>query len=250
MGYAAIKVPSHVENADAYVKAAQLNIRINAAKTRHAAWLAEHSDGQSLNDWLHGCGEFSDLMVTANPDDQEAYESAVASTSNGFEIAGIHEDYDVRSVTHPLREGMFSGNFGGVLLDISNALLNDGNLTQKQTDVVRKSLARARDRLALREQKAERQRARDAKSEYVGTVGERREFVLTIKKVLTFPNAFGGTTFFNIMTDSDDNAIIGKGTKRYGYEGATITVAATIVSHKEREGVKQTFINRPKKKVD
>lgn len=250
MGQPAIKVPSHVTNADAYVKAAQRNILINAAKTRSEQWLAKHNDAQTLSDWLHGCGEFADTMETKNPDDQEAYDAKVAASIDLYELAAIHDEFDAHCVTNPLCEGMFSGDFGQILLNLRDALFDYGSLTDKQTEIVRQALARARDRQALREQKAARRRERDAKSEYIGKIKERREFVLTINKVLKFPNAFGGTTYLNIMRDGDGNVVIGKGTKQYGYEGATITVTATIVAHKEREGVKQTFINRPKKKVD
>ena len=83
--------------------------------------------------------------------------------------------------------------------------------------------------------------AEAAKSNWIGTVGERRMFVLSVRHVITMEGIYG-TSYLHIMEDADGNVVIYKGTKRYD---GIISVKATVKEHGEREGVKQTKIARP-----
>lgn len=222
MGYAApiINVPEHVENEVAYVAAARARIAANAAKGARARWFAGTEDASRLHDWLLQTGEFAGSYVTGK---------------DGYQ----HFEADPRTL------GMFAGGFGTVLLDLRDTMMDNGNLSVRQTQVVRDALARAEKYIADAAVRREAALARDAVSVFVGEIGERRDWTLTIRKVISFDGEFG-TVYINLMNDAQGNVIVGKGTKSYGVAGQTINVKATIVKHDTREGVKQTMINRPK----
>jgi hypothetical protein len=84
-----------------------------------------------------------------------------------------------------------------------------------------------------------------AKSNWIGTVGERRDFTVTIRNVVVIDGVYGAS-YLHIMHDADGNSVIYKGTNVLGEKGASVTVKATIKEHGERDGVKQTKISRPK----
>ena len=80
-------------------------------------------------------------------------------------------------------------------------------------------------------------------SDWVGVVGDRIEFDLTVQHVATFDGHYG-TVYFNICKDADDNVVVYKGSN--GWEKSTnVKCVAKIKEHSEREGVKQTIIQRP-----
>jgi hypothetical protein len=76
----------------------------------------------------------------------------------------------------------------------------------------------------------------------------------TVKKVVTLEGLqFNGRHGFNyifIMEDADQNVFIYKGTSGAltdCYENDAVSLMATVQEHSERDGVKQTIIQRPKK---
>ena len=195
-----------IENPGAYEKAIENRIKANANKTRRKTWFATHADAERLSDWLYHRGEFQD---------------------------------------HPLTRGMFNGDFGDVLLKMRDAFDEWGGLTDKQTDLVRRALARAEERLVKAQQRREeRITAEREGSRHVGAIGERREFTLTVNKVFSFESIYG-MTYINICKDVDGNVIVYKGTNSFE-EGETVRVKATVKAHEERDGVAQTLIARPK----
>lgn len=230
------QVPDHVEHQSAYENAIKQRIKANASKTRREKWLAAHADSQRLADWLHQSGEFRDRYSCGN----------TWSTERGT----CCENYDTKcSYTgpkaHPLVAGMFSGDFGKVLLQMQEALVEWGGLTDKQTDLVRRALARAEERYAKAQVRREERIAADREgSRHVGTIGARVELTLNVGKVFSFDSIYG-TTFINICKDADGNVIVYKGSNSFE-EGETIRVKATIKAHEERDGVAQTLIARPK----
>lgn len=80
-------------------------------------------------------------------------------------------------------------------------------------------------------------------SQYVGEIGVRQEFTVTIKKVIT-GEGYYGTWVLTISEDADGNVITYF--NRIGYEGDKVTFKATIKDHKERDGQKQTVVSRAK----
>jgi len=233
-----IKVPAHVEDkhVDRYVEGAKQRIYYNARKAKFKNWIAEVPDAQRLADWLGQNGEFSGNWVYpdgTNADDAE------------FTAEHYPVDDSIVWASHPTTRGIWAGDFGSILMGMRDNLDKYGWLTEKQADVVRKALARKEQWVAEAEAKKVAYREENMKSQWIGKIKERRDWVLTITKVLSFDGQWN-TLYINLMKDQNGNIIVGKGTKRYGDEGDTIKVKATIKAHDERDGVKQTVVNRPK----
>lgn len=90
-------------------------------------------------------------------------------------------------------------------------------------------------------------RVKDAGSEFVGTVGGREVFTLTLTGYTTLEGTYG-ISHLHFMKDAAGNCFVYKGTNKLDVEkGEQISVKATVKSHDERDGVKQTKIARPAK---
>jgi len=123
-----------------------------------------------------------------------------------------------------------------------------GGLTEKQALAVRSIIAKNAERKA-------QERAEALTKVHVGTVGERRDFDLTVK-FITFYDTHFGTKWVHIMNDDDGNILVYKGTaglynadKNHAEKGDRVSFKATIKSHDERDGVKQTILSRPAQKL-
>jgi hypothetical protein len=224
----AIRVNANeIRNPSAYNRGIANAIKRNAATRRSREWLAIPGNSR-VSDWLHQVGEFNSTCACGRTVEQH----------NG------HYDEQCRNIEHPATRGMFSSDFGAFLLDMRDALVEWGSLTENQTATVAKALARTEKRIADREAaRAEELAADRAGSNHIGTVGERREFSLTVEKVFSFETAYG-FTYINICRDSDGNVVVYKGSN--GWDKGEIKVKATVKEHSVREGVKQTIIARPK----
>lgn len=88
----------------------------------------------------------------------------------------------------------------------------------------------------------------EKQSTYIGEVGQKVTLKLTIGHIHTYEGYYG-LQFINIMTDENHNVVIYKGSKALGAKGSAITVACKVKAHVEREGTKQTVIERPKASV-
>jgi len=204
-----INVPDHVENDQAYIAAAQARIAANALRGREKRWLASSPNAQKCKDFLLEVGEFAGRWV-----DEDKF------------------------VHHPL----VKASYGVFHAKMRESLNEWGSLTPGQEKAVLDMIERAAKRI---EERKEKFAAEAARSVHVGTVGERRDFELTIKFVVSFDTQFG-TTHVNGCTDPDGNTIIYKGSNVLGEKGEVVRVKATIKDHAVREGVKQTLISRPK----
>ena len=128
------------------------------------------------------------------------------------------------------------------LRSLHDALFRDyGKLTDRQCEAVRNFIAKSAERKAAT---ASKKAAEKANSEWVGAVGERAVLQLTVRHIVDLDGFYGWSGLF-ICTDQVGNKIIYKGTTGIGNVGGTVTVRATIKKHGEREGEKQTEINRP-----
>jgi len=121
---------------------------------------------------------------------------------------------------------------------MSKAIFVWGHLTDGQRNAMVKILDKEKAR------KAE-WAARDAECQWVGTVGERQAFEVTVKHVVEL-EGFYGFTYVNICRDADNNVIIYKGSNDW-VKGSQVTCMAKVKEHGERDGVKQTVIQRPTK---
>ena len=84
---------------------------------------------------------------------------------------------------------------------------------------------------------------RAAESNHFGTVGKREQFSLTVERVFTTEY---GVTHIHTMRDSAGNVAVWFATKEALEVGRSYTLAATVKSHGERDGVKQTVLTRCK----
>lgn len=124
--------------------------------------------------------------------------------------------------------------------------INDfGSLTPKQEEAVRASLARSKARAEERAKARAEQHGIDAaKSQFVGQVGERRVFALTMKRTVSFVGNFGPAVV-NEMCDAEGNVFVYIGANQLAKEGEALNLKATIKRHNDRDGVKQTALSRP-----
>lgn len=111
-----------------------------------------------------------------------------------------------------------------------------GNLTVNQADAVRRCITQDAERRA-------KWAERDAKSEHVGTVGERRKFTATLAFFTYFDTAYG-TKYVHVFRDDEDNVIVQKGASLGVEKGEKAVFHARIKEHGERNGVKQTIVER------
>ena len=202
-----------IENEARYEAAIQRNIRINAGKTRRAKWLATE-DGKRANAFLFELDEFD-----------------ASYTEDGTFVA-----------MHPV----VKASLGEFYFKMRDSLNQWDALTEGQTNAVLAMIERGEARVAERAKAREEARQTDAdKSGWIGTVGDRRVFTLTIRIVVEMEGQYG-YSYLHVMHDADGNVFVYKGTKQLGNKGDTVTVKATIKDHDERDGVKQTKIANPK----
>lgn len=196
---------SFVSNQTAYEAAIARNIRMNAQKTRRAVWM-KLEGAKRANEFLHQFGEFE---PSYGEDGRYAAQHPVVKAAHGNDFY------------HAMQDNIMS--YGG--------------LTEKQNAAVLAMIERAEAKVASYKNK-------DATSNWIGTVGKRENFTVTIRHIMSMIGTYG-TSYLHIMNDAQGNVVIYKGTKVLGDNGETLTVKATVKEHGEREGVKQTKIARP-----
>lgn len=202
-----------IENEARYEAAKERNIRINGNKTRAAKWLATEG-GQRANNFLHQFDEFEP----------------------------IYRDNGYFEELHPVVKACL----GDFYTKMRDSVIEWGALTEGQTNAVLAMIARGEARVAERAKAREDARQADAdKSGWIGTVGERSLFTLTIRMVVEIEGMYG-YSYLHVMHDADGNVVVYKGSNQLGKKGDTVTVKATIKEHDTRDGVKQTKISRPK----
>ena len=197
-----------IENEVAYNRAIDRNIRQNANVTRRKSWIGT-PNGKRADDFLFDQGEFE---ATYDADGRFVALHPVVKASLGDFYSAMREN-----------------------------VLEWGGLTVAQNAAVMGMIARAEARVAGYAAK----RAAEAEaSGWIGSVGERRDFTLTIRHIVEMSGQYG-MSYLHILNDAQGNVVIYKGTKVLGDRGETLTVKATIKEHGERDGVKQTKIARP-----
>lgn len=87
--------------------------------------------------------------------------------------------------------------------------------------------------------------AKESTSEYVGLLGERREFTVTVKKKLPIETIFGYSVLY-IFEDSEGNVLKSfySGKKSMGVEGEVVNIKGSIDKHELYGNVKQTILKR------
>lgn len=83
----------------------------------------------------------------------------------------------------------------------------------------------------------------DDTSEYLGSIGERKDFVLTVKRAISLVDHFGTKTL-HTMADADGNIAIWATNARNLAVGKTYHIRGTIQSLDTYKGTKQTRLTR------
>lgn len=121
-----------------------------------------------------------------------------------------------------------------------------GKLTEKQCIAILKGIDSRKAKLQQWEEERNAKKTQEAlQSDFVGSVGEKVTLTLTVQKIIALKGIYG-TSLLCICKDTAGNVIIYKGTADFPQEGCTATITATVKVHNLREGVKQTFIQRPR----
>ena len=205
-----------IENLEAYERATRCHIRNNANKT----WVKNFARAAEVEDWLRSI-EYDDYWC-----------------DNEFAIS-------VRS----------AWNVYGKLSDGQSAAI---------CKIIDKAAARKAEWAAKRQ--AEQAQAA-ATSNHIGVVGERQQFELKVVGVYEYDKPKfhyhdSSVGYITVMEDDAGNRVVymnqlsEKGEDDYGYEtwrtaskGDTVLFMAKVKSHGERDGVKQTIVQRPTKIV-
>lgn len=230
---------AHIENEVAYEAAIDRRIKANRQKGAFKRWIAQHDDAERLYNWLEGQCEFgyrTEVDPRCFKDEETGYIDHIESSSDRY----YGQSCNCRTVSHPATKF----NNSPFLIKLREQLREWGNLSEKQTQAVRDSLARAEGLIVERDaERKARTEADRAQSKHVGEVGQRLQLTITCERNFSFESQFG-TTFINICRDEEGNVLVYKGGKEFE-RGQTYTGKATVKAHDERDGVAQTLIARP-----
>ena len=163
-----------------------------------------------------------------------------ANAATGRRNRWIARDERAQEVIDFLDQYMYEPN--GFLSKMANTVYDWGELSEKQYAAVIKTIDERKARAAERE-------ANKAKSQHIGTVGVRQAFEAEVV-FTTYYDTQWGTTFVTGMKSGDD-MIVAKGTSDLSWakKGDTVSFMAMVKDHGERDGEKQTIVNRPTKIV-
>lgn len=161
-----------------------------------------------------------------------------ANAATGRRNRWIARDERAQEVIDFLDQYMYEPD--GFLSKMANTVYDWGELSEKQYAAVIKIIDERKARAAERE-------ANKLKSQHVGTVGQRQAFEAEVV-FATYYDTQWGTTFVTGMKSGDD-IIVAKGTSDLSWakKGDKVEFMAMVKEHSERDGEKQTIVNRPTK---
>lgn len=179
--------------------------------------------------------------------DDRAYNDAVkrkiqANARKGRFQRWIDEDPSRENLIKVLEENFHAPRGNSFLVKMFQSFEEWGSLTPGQEAAVQKVIAQDAERKA---EWAKKNAEEGARSQHVGTEGERGEFLnLKLRFKKEFDGRFGPTTIQK-FEDEAGNVLVYFG-KDLGVEkDGVISLKATVKKHDERDGVKQTILNRP-----
>jgi uncharacterized protein (DUF3820 family) len=116
-----------------------------------------------------------------------------------------------------------------------------------ETDGIMLAVAAACQGVALQKGYIAKREAFRALSQHIGTVGQRLDFECTIQWVSKRPSDFGpGSVYTHKMVHGQTHDVVMyRGSKELGAKGDTVRFKATVKSHGEYKGEKQTNVTRP-----
>jgi len=202
--YPEITVPDHIDNAGAYIRAAHRRIDAMRARAAQAKRAAWVAEDPTRVAMLEAMQPMADFERRRSEDGEPGF--------MGKMLAAVRDW---------------------------------GSLSENQERAVRESLARSAARRVERQAAKVEQAAADAAtSSFVGIVGARSVYSLTVRRTVDFIGNFGPGVV-NEMVDVDGNVFVYIGGAKLGDVGQSIKIKATVKRHAERDGVKQTALSRP-----
>lgn len=120
-----------------------------------------------------------------------------------------------------------------------NTIAKSGVVTEKLKGYAA-SIIPAYQRIQEQQQKIQEQQ----KSKHFGTVGKRETFTLTVDKLIPLEGRYGTTTLHLFHDEQGNRAIWFASAEIKLQVGNTVNCKATVKDHNEREGIKQTVLNR------
>ena len=181
--------------------------------------------------------------MTGSIYNSDAYEAAIKrnireNASKTRRKAWFAENADAAAIENYCYSKAYDSRYNSFWGDMRDAIAQWGALTDGQTSAVR-------NRMQQEEQRRNEWAEHDKACEWVGTVGERRQFDITVKHIIELEGMYG-ITHLHICRDDYDNVVIYIGSAFWGTD-AKVSCMAKVKYHNERNGVKQTFIQRPTK---
>jgi hypothetical protein len=133
-----------------------------------------------------------------------------------------------------------------IVTDIVGKLVRYGSISDPQMGLIRKLLGDIAQRPARDAEFAAKRAEQVATSRWVGTVGQRMQFDLTVGRIYRGEGNFGPYVILNCQ-DQAGNVVVYKGGSDLGLKvGDRATVTATVKGHDEWQGIAQTTVSRPK----
>ena len=98
---------------------------------------------------------------------------------------------------------------------------------------------------AIEQEKRQQEKENEKPSEYIGTIGKRENFTLTVKDVKSYETEYG-TTYIFIFEDLKGNKAIWKTSKDILEKNEQVTIKGTVKDQNEYNNSKQTVLTRCK----
>jgi hypothetical protein len=142
-----------------------------------------------------------------------------------------------------------------ILADFSRTIEQRGSLSDRQIDFGLELIVSVREDIARDKAEAEEKARRiDASSHITGEVGDRLVIKGVVLDTFSGPGGFRGNGWTLTKIDTDDGLVVFWGSLHiagpddfevYAAKGDTVELKATIKEFSERDGEKQTTVNRP-----
>lgn len=222
-------------------------------KWKHTGWTCYqcggHGKGPVVADKLYTAEQLVKMNdAQAKRDAKKASERAAADAKRKADQDARRAQFliDNAEILKLVEELAKTESFIG---DILHTCIDRAAISERQVEVIRNKQAEI---------------ARKAASAYIGEVGQRVDFICTLKTFRKFEGQYG-STYLHIMHTQDgqtvkymgSNLLGGGEWKKYGYSdyeyipnGSSIEFKATIKEHTEYNGEKQTVVARPKLKEE
>ena len=196
-----------------------------ANRLRRVEWL-ERPGAARLLQWLTGTGEYA---PTTERDER--------CTDGHWEGPAPGQRCTCADVPHPL---VAKGQQNEFVRQMAKTVEQWGGLTIAQHMAALRAFDRCKELLDAAPEPAPK-----GAPGFVGTVGQRADVILTVKRMIEYSNNNSYPSYLHICEDPDGNEVVYKGSNVYA-AGREIHVRVSVMKHEYRNGRPQTIVGRPK----